>query len=206
MLNQLLHSHLTKNAGISLVWVFTTPRSHVKLEWSLTMSPTMMCFLKNSQVGVFAAFPVRSICSHGRCWANVLQLCGQRVHVFWNCPSTIYGLMRTAMEGEAEFGSETRKFIEHHFYVDNGLKSFCSPEEAVDILCRAQKMLAQCNIHLHKISPNCPAITGAFQSEDLASDMQGHELGLTSPPMQRSSRLGLGPYLRPGQVPDNSQW
>ncbi|XP_028304259.1 uncharacterized protein LOC114464360 isoform X2 [Gouania willdenowi] len=116
-----------------------------------------------------------------------------RVHVFGNCPSpsiAIYGLKKTAMEGEAEFGSKAREFIERHYYVDDGLKSFPSADEAVDVLCRAQKMLAQCNIRLHKISSNCPEITSAFPAEDLAAATQGLELGQTSPPMQRS--LGLG--------------
>ncbi|XP_028325422.1 uncharacterized protein LOC114477337 [Gouania willdenowi] len=94
------------------------------------------------------------------------------------------------MEGEAEFGSKAREFIERHYYVDDGLKSFPSADEAVDVLCRAQKMLAQCNIRLHKISSNCPEITSAFPAEDLAAATQGLELGQTSPPMQRS--LGLG--------------
>ncbi|XP_025754388.1 uncharacterized protein LOC106097728 isoform X2 [Oreochromis niloticus] len=114
-----------------------------------------------------------------------------RVHVFGNCPSpsvAIYGLKRTAMEGEKEHGNDVREFIERHFYVDDGLKSFPSADEAINILCGAQKMLAQCNIRLHKISSNCPTITNAFPSEDLAADMQGLDLGQT--PMQRS--LGLG--------------
>lgn len=116
-----------------------------------------------------------------------------RVHVLGNCPSpsiTFYGLKRTAMEGESEYGSDARKFVERHFYVDDGLKSFSSADEAIDVLCRAQKMLAQCNIRLHKISSNCPIVTGAFPREDLATDMQDLEHGQTTPPMQRS--LGLG--------------
>lgn len=116
-----------------------------------------------------------------------------RVRVFGNCPSpsvAIYGLKRTAMEGETEYGSDAREFIECHFYVDDGLKSFSSADEAIDVLSRAQKMLAQCNIRLHKISSNCPIITSAFPREDLATDMQGMELGQTTPPMQRSLELG----------------
>ncbi|XP_057700851.1 uncharacterized protein LOC130921225 [Corythoichthys intestinalis] len=115
------------------------------------------------------------------------------VHVFGNCPSpsvAIFGLKRTAIEGEMEFGSDAKEFIERHFYVDDGLKSFSSIEQAIDVLSRAQKMLAQCNIRLHKISSNCPLITGAFPTEDRAVGMQGLDIGQTTPPMQRS--LGLG--------------
>lgn len=94
------------------------------------------------------------------------------------------------MEGEREYGSDVRTFIERHFYVDDGLKSFASENEAIDILCRAQKMLAQSNIHLHKISSNSPVVTSAFPGEDLATGLQGLELGQHALPMQRS--LGLG--------------
>ncbi|XP_057691919.1 uncharacterized protein LOC130915825 [Corythoichthys intestinalis] len=89
-----------------------------------------------------------------------------------------------------EFGSGAKELIERHFYVDDGLKSFSSIEQATDVLFRAQKMLAQCNIGLHKISSNCPLITGAFPTEDCAVGMQGLDIGQTTPPMQRS--LGLG--------------
>lgn len=116
-----------------------------------------------------------------------------RVHVFGNCPSpsvAIYGLKRTAVEGESEYGSDVRQFIERHFYVDDELKSFSSPDEAIDVVSRTQKMLAQSNIRLHKISSNSLTIRNAFPNEDLATGMQGLELGQTPPPMQRS--LGLG--------------
>ncbi|XP_026058968.1 uncharacterized protein LOC113043670 [Carassius auratus] len=116
-----------------------------------------------------------------------------RIHVLGNCPSpsvAIYGLKRSAIEGERESSSDAREFIECHCYVDDGLKLFSSTDEAIDILFRAQKMLAQCNIRLHKVSSNCPIITNAFPSEDLATDMQGLDLGQTTPPMERS--LGLG--------------
>ncbi|XP_073763460.1 uncharacterized protein [Danio rerio] len=115
------------------------------------------------------------------------------VHVFGNCPSpsvAIYGLKRTAEEGEEEYGSDVREFIERHFYVDDGLKSFTSETQAIDVLRRTQKMLAQSNIRLHKISSNSPVVTSAFPHEDLATGLQGLDLGQHPPPMQHS--LGLG--------------
>ncbi|KAI3370855.1 hypothetical protein L3Q82_007372 [Scortum barcoo] len=114
-----------------------------------------------------------------------------RVHVFGNCPSpavAIYGLKRTAIEGEEEYGSDARMFVEHHFYVDDGLKSFSSETEAIDVLHRTRKMLAQSNIRLHKISSNSSIITSAFPDEDLATGLQG--LDLDTPSMQCT--LGLG--------------
>lgn len=116
-----------------------------------------------------------------------------RVHVFGNCPSpavAIYGLKRTAMEGEEDYGPEVRSFVHRHFYVDDGLKSFLSAEDAIKVLKGAQDMLAQSNLRLHKIVSNSVEVMRAFPAEDLASNLQDLDVGQDSPPMQRS--LGLG--------------
>ncbi|XP_030582792.1 uncharacterized protein LOC115778696 [Archocentrus centrarchus] len=116
-----------------------------------------------------------------------------KVHVFGNCPSpavAIYGLKRTAMEGEGEYGADTRLFVERHFYVDDGLKSFATTKEAIDVLKKAQCMLAQSNLRLHKIASNSAEVMGAFTDEDLAKELQGLVFGEDFAPPQRS--LGLG--------------
>lgn len=115
-----------------------------------------------------------------------------RVHIFGNSPSpsiAVYKLKRTAVAGEEEYGSNIRLFIERHFYVDVGLKSFSSTAEVIDVQCRAQQMLARSNLHLHKIASNSPIIMTAFLSEDLATTMQGLDLSVNSPTIQQS--LGL---------------
>ncbi|KAM5145516.1 uncharacterized protein ACMZJ9_012855 [Mantella aurantiaca] len=80
-----------------------------------------------------------------------------KVHVFGNSPSpavAIYGLRKTAKEGEEEFGTDARQFVERNFYVDDGLKSLPTEEEAIDLLTRTQNMLATANLRLHKIISN----------------------------------------------------
>ena len=42
-----------------------------------------------------------------------------------------FGLMATAKEGSLEFGENARDFLEQEFYVDDSLKSFANPEEAI---------------------------------------------------------------------------
>ncbi|KAM4045290.1 uncharacterized protein ACNLHF_009098 [Anomaloglossus baeobatrachus] len=77
-----------------------------------------------------------------------------RVHVFGNSPSpavATYGLRRTALEGESEYGTDARDFVERDFYVDDGLKSLPTEEEAIDLLKRTQGMLSQAKLRLHKI-------------------------------------------------------
>lgn len=77
-----------------------------------------------------------------------------KVHIFGNSPSpavAIYGLRRAAQEGESEYGSDAREYVERDFYVDDGLKSLPTVKAAVDLLQRTQKMLARSNLRLHKL-------------------------------------------------------
>lgn len=77
-----------------------------------------------------------------------------------------------------------------HFYMDDGLKSFSSATEAIDVLKKPQDMLAQSNLRLHKIASNNTEVMRAFPGEDLAKGLQDLDIGQDSPPMQHS--LGLG--------------
>ncbi|XP_062599851.1 uncharacterized protein LOC134261424 [Saccostrea cucullata] len=58
-----------------------------------------------------------------------------RVHVFGNKPSpsvATYGLHRTALDARDSFGPDVTDFVLNHFYVDDGLISLPSVDQAVD--------------------------------------------------------------------------
>lgn len=115
-----------------------------------------------------------------------------KVHVFGNSPSpsiAIYGLRLAAKEGEREHGTDTRRFVERHFYVDDGLMSLPSDTEAISLLKRTQASLAESNLRLHKIVSNSPAVMKAFPPEDHAVGIQDLDLSEESTVLQRS--LGL---------------
>ncbi|XP_035986523.1 uncharacterized protein LOC118560020 isoform X2 [Fundulus heteroclitus] len=115
-----------------------------------------------------------------------------RVHIFWNSPSpsvAIYGLKKAATTGEAEFGTNVRRFIERDFYVDDALKSFPTEQEAVHVLKQAQQALAYSNLKLHKVTSNRQAVLKAFPPEDRAKDVENLDLCAQDLPVQRS--LGL---------------
>ncbi|XP_064470080.1 uncharacterized protein LOC135384826 [Ornithodoros turicata] len=115
-----------------------------------------------------------------------------RVHVFGNSPSpavATYGLRRTALEGETEYGNDARRFVERDFYVDDGLKSLPTEKEAIELLRRTKAMLATANLRLHKIVSNSVAVMEAFPSDEYAPDLKDLVLGTDTPPSQRS--LGL---------------
>lgn len=95
-----------------------------------------------------------------------------QVHFFGNSPFfavAVYGLTRTAKEAEADFRSDTRRFIDREFSVDDDLKSFKTEEEAISVLQWAQEMRAASKLRLHKIALNRPAVTEAFSPEDCSA-------------------------------------
>lgn len=111
-----------------------------------------------------------------------------KVHVFRNSRSpavATYGLRRTALDGEKEYGMDAQHFVERDFYVNNGLKSLPTDKEAIDLLQRTQGMLSEANLRLHKIF----AVMKAFQTGDHATGFKDLNLGMDIPPKQRS--LGL---------------
>ncbi|KAL0168120.1 hypothetical protein M9458_036342, partial [Cirrhinus mrigala] len=114
-----------------------------------------------------------------------------RVHVFGNTPSpnvALYCLRRAATEGEAEFGSDVRAFIERDFYVDDALKSFATESDAIRVLKRAQEMLSHSHIRLHKITSNSAAVVKEFPPEDRTTSIKDFDFSTGDVPMQRSLR------------------
>ena len=66
-----------------------------------------------------------------------------KVHVFGNSPSP------AVVVNKAEFGTDVRQFINCNFYIDDGLVSLPSSDEAVDLLTRSRKMLAVQQIYTY---------------------------------------------------------
>ena len=99
------------------------------------------------------------------------------VHVFGNNPSpaaTTYGLRRTARNAEYSFGHDVRSFVERNFYVDDGLVSLPSVEEAFSLMRRTQQALFQeGGLRLHKIVSDDSNVMTNFPSEDLAKSSEG---------------------------------
>ena len=115
-----------------------------------------------------------------------------KVQVFGNSPSpaiAVYGLRKAIQAGAKEHGTDTVKFVERHFYVDDGLISLPSPTEAIDLLQRTQASLAESNLRLHKFASNSQAVMQAFCPEDCAAVVKDLDLGGEETQSQRS--LGL---------------
>ncbi|VDI30798.1 Hypothetical predicted protein [Mytilus galloprovincialis] len=116
-----------------------------------------------------------------------------RVHVFGNSPSpavATLGLRKAAKASEHEFGSHVTSFVTRDFYVDDGLTSCPTKEEAVKLMKDTQQALAKYgNLRLHKFASNCAEVMSAFHASDLAFKFKDLDLESDSKPLQRS--LGL---------------
>ena len=83
-----------------------------------------------------------------------------------------------------------RGFVERNFYVDDGLTSLPTEENAVDLVKRTQQALwTNGNLRLHKIASNRVEVIKAFSLDDRAKDLKELDLGLDTLPLQRT--LGL---------------
>ena len=114
------------------------------------------------------------------------------VHLFGNGPSpavATFGLRRTAADGEEEFGENAVGFVHRNFYVDDGLASWPTTKEAIDLVTATQAMLATANLKLHKVVSNSVEVMEAFPAEDRGKGVRDLDLQHDSLPAQRS--LGI---------------
>lgn len=120
------------------------------------------------------------------------------VHVFGNSPSptvATYGLRRTAENAESTYGSDVRSFVEHNFYVDDGLISLPSTQEIVSLMKRTQNaLLHEGGRKIHKFVSNSSDVVKYFPTDDLAKDLMTLDLSKDILPIQRS--LGISWNLR----------
>lgn len=110
------------------------------------------------------------------------------VHVFGAVSSpacATYGLRQLASDGEAEFGSAAADFLRHNFYVDDGLKSLSSPDEAIQLIKDVRGLCAKGDLHLHKFLANSKDVMSTVPEADRAAKVSDHNLLDTCPAPDR---------------------
>ena len=99
-------------------------------------------------------------------------------------------LRKTAQAAESEYGQHVANFVTHDFYVDDGLTSCPTAEEAIKVMKDTQEALKKYgNLRLHKFASNSFEVMSAFPSSDLATNLKDLDLEANTKPLQRS--LGL---------------
>nr|XP_034311384.1 uncharacterized protein LOC117684234 [Crassostrea gigas] len=87
-------------------------------------------------------------------------------HVFGNSPPPAiasYGLLKTVEHADRD----VKNFVQHNFYVDDGLISMPNESDAISLMKRTQSTMKQeGQIRLHKITSNKQAVMDAFDVSD----------------------------------------
>ena len=111
-----------------------------------------------------------------------------KVHLFGatNSPGCAnFGLKRAADDGEQELGKEAANFVRRDFYVDDGLKSVETSEEAVSLIKNSQAICAKAGLKLHKIMSNRRDVLEAVPKEDRAEVARNIDLKIDPLPTER---------------------
>ena len=141
-------------------------------------------------------------------WFKDNDLAGQiveyriNVHLFSAVSST--GVTTFGLRMRAETGRG-----HNDFYVDDGLKSFTTPDSAISVIQSTQAMCAAVNLHLHKFASNSKAVLEALPTEDLQrlERFGPSPRHLTSPMLSGYLLVHRGRYHRISfRGPDSAIW
>lgn len=135
---------------------------------------------------------LRFLCFEGNDPEKAVIEYHMNVHLFGNGPSPAVatsGLRKTVDHGEEREETtteEVKDFVKRNFYVDDGLASTPTPKQSIDLISKAQEVLATANLRLHKVVSNSIEVMEAFPTVDRAKDVRDLDLNHDSIPAQRS--------------------
>nr|XP_054599707.1 uncharacterized protein LOC129164253 [Nothobranchius furzeri] len=98
-----------------------------------------------------------------------------RVHLFGAASSPAcanFGLKYIAAQGQGKFSEATIRFIERNFYVDDGLISFHSEDEAIRLVKEAKELCSTGGLRLHKFVSNSKQVLHSLPEEDCADTVR----------------------------------
>ena len=115
-----------------------------------------------------------------------------KVHLFGATSSpgcSNFGFKRMAEDSIEEFGQEVVNFICRDFYVDDGLKSVPTVEEAINLVDKSRAMCDRAGLRLHKFVSNVKEVIQHIEPEDRAKDLKDVNLISDKLPVERA--LGI---------------
>ncbi|XP_023815425.1 uncharacterized protein LOC111948165 isoform X1 [Oryzias latipes] len=111
-----------------------------------------------------------------------------RVHLFGAASSpgcANYGLKHVAAQGRGFFSQAAIRFIERNFYVDDGLMSVTSVDEAITLIKEARQICSSGRLRIHKFISNCTEVLASIPKEECAETTQNQDLALGELQMER---------------------
>ncbi|XP_073667523.1 uncharacterized protein [Paramisgurnus dabryanus] len=117
------------------------------------------------------------------------QIYRMKVHLFGAASSpgcANYGLKHIAAQGHGSFSETSIRFIERNFYVDDGLTSVSTADEAVKLIKEARELCSTGRLHLHKFVTNSQEVKASIPQEECAQSAVDHDLALGELHMERA--------------------
>ena len=114
------------------------------------------------------------------------------VHLFGACSSpgcANFGLKKIADDYEEECGHAAASFVRENFYVDDGLLSVLTVEQAKDVIKSTKDMCSKGGITLHKFLSNSKEVMATIPQESRAKAVQDLNLLHDKLPVERA--LGI---------------
>ncbi|KAI5085315.1 hypothetical protein C0J45_23790, partial [Silurus meridionalis] len=112
-----------------------------------------------------------------------------KVHLFGAASSpgcANFGLKHLAAKGEGKFDQATVNFIQRNFYVDDGLASVNSDDEAIQLVKEARELCQTGNLRLHKFITNSKRVIATIPKEECSEGVTAFDLDLGGPKMERA--------------------
>ena len=100
-----------------------------------------------------------------------------------------FGLKKLASDYEVEFGSDVKEFIHNDFYVDDGMTSVATVNDAVDLVQRTIGLCAKGNLQVHKFVSNSREVLSRIDKDCRSDNIKAIDLSHDSLPMERA--LGM---------------
>ena len=123
---------------------------------------------------------------------NLPQEYRLKVHLFGAVSSSAcanFGLKRAADDGETEFGKKVADFIRNDFYMDDGLISVPSEEEAILIAYDSINLCAKAGLRLHKFTSNRRSVLEKIPESERAQSLKTLDIQTDPLPFERT--LGI---------------
>jgi len=100
-----------------------------------------------------------------------------------------FALKTTVDDFEEECGNDAAEFVRHDFYVDDGLKSVPSVEQALDLIENTKTLCKKGGFNLHKFISNRREVIEAILVEQRAKELK--ELDMTKDLLPIERALGV---------------
>ena len=97
-----------------------------------------------------------------------------------------FALKSTADKYEDVCGTEAAEFVRKDFYVDDGLKSVPSVEQAKELIRSTTSLCSKGGFRLHKFTSNSQEVIESVSPEDRAKDAKDHRPVTNDPSLERA--------------------